>query len=264
LSAGPAFVLVEAMETPMASDRPRSLEQLFPGSGEMARLCREYDWPGSPLGPPEQWPRALCTVVSTLLASRHPMLVFWGPDLVQIYNDAYRPALGTGHRHPAALGAHAEEFWSEIWSEIGPQIDQVRSRGEATWHENQHLPIERNDRAEDAYWTYSYSPVWGDTGEIDGVLVVCQETTEAVRAREGLRRMADRLTTHLESQTDAFFTLDPEWRFTFVNTEAERVLERRRDELLGVSIWEAFPEAVGTVSEEQYRLARQTGRPVEF
>lgn len=248
----------------MESTRTPSLEQLFPGSGEMARLCREYDWAASPLGPPEQWPLALRTMVSTLLASHHPMLVFWGPELVQIYNDAYRPALGTGRGHPAALGARAEAFWSGIWSEIGPQIDQVRSRGEATWNENQLLPIERNDRSEDAYWTYSYSPVWGDTGEIDGVLVVCAETTEAVRAREGLQRMADGFTTHLESQTDAFFTLDPEWRFTFVNAEAERVLERRRAELLGVSLGEAFPEAVGSVFEEQYRLARQTGHPVEF
>ena len=248
----------------MESNSAPNLKQPFPGSGEMARLCREFDWAASPLGPPEEWPRTLRTVVSILLASSHPMLIFWGPELIQVYNDAYRVSLGTGRKHPLALGARAREFWSEIWADLEPQIEQVLTRGEATWNENQLLPIERNDRVEDVYWTYSYSPVWGDTGEIEGVLVVCQETTETVRAREELQRMADRFTTHLESQTDAFFTLDSVWRFTFLNTEAERVLERERHELLGVSIWEAFPEAMGTASERQYRLARETGQPVEF
>jgi PAS domain S-box-containing protein len=241
-----------------------SREQLFPGPGEIANLCRAYDWASSPLGPPEGWPVALRTVVSTLLASRHPMFLFWGPECVQIYNDAYRPSLGSGPRHPAALGARGEEFWTEIWSDIGPQIEQVRSGGEATWHEDQLLPIERNGRIEDVYWTYSYSPVRSDTGEIDGVLVVCQETTKSVRTREAIQRIANRLVTHLESQTDAFITLDQEWRFTFANREAERVLESRRDQLIGISVWEAFPEAVGSVFDDQYRLARQSGQPVEF
>ena len=76
-----------------------------------------------------------------------------------MYNDAYGPSLGFGGRGTHALGAKGEEFWTDIWSVIGPQIEQVMTTGEATWHEDQYLPIERNGHLEDVWWTYSYSPV---------------------------------------------------------------------------------------------------------
>ncbi|MDQ6828631.1 MAG: LuxR C-terminal-related transcriptional regulator, partial [Gemmatimonadota bacterium] len=82
-----------------------------------------------------------------------------------------------GGRHPRALGMRGRDFWTDIWDIIGPEIDGVMSRGEATWHENRLVPIERNGRLEDVYWTYGYSPVRDDDGSIAGTLVVCQETT---------------------------------------------------------------------------------------
>ncbi|HEU4885725.1 MAG TPA: ATP-binding protein [Longimicrobium sp.] len=162
---------------------------VFSHDGEMGRLCREMDWSRTPLGPVSGWSYSLRATVHTVLNSRHPMFLFWGPDLVQIYNDGYRPSLGTGGRHPRALGMRGEEFWTDIWDIIGPQIHQVMTTGEATWHENQLVAIERNGRMEEVYWTYSYSPVRDDDGSVGATLVVCQETTAAVLGERRLRTL---------------------------------------------------------------------------
>jgi signal transduction histidine kinase len=164
-------------QTTRRDDAPASV---FGGGGEMGALCRSLDWAGTALGPVENWSHSLRTTVSTLLNSRFPMFLWWGPQLVQIYNDAYRPSLGEGGRHPQALGARGQDFWTDIWSIIAPQIHDVMRSGEATWHEDQLVAIERNERVEEVYWTYSYSPVRDDDGSIGGTLVVCQETTSQV------------------------------------------------------------------------------------
>ena len=139
--------------------------------GELGALSRALDWSATSLGPVEAWSQSLRTTVSIVLSSRHPMFLWWGPDLVQIYNDAYRPSLGEGGRHPSALGAQAAEFWTEIWDIIGPQIEGVMQRGEATWHEDQLVAIERNERIEEVYWTYGYTPVRDDDGSIGGTAI---------------------------------------------------------------------------------------------
>ena len=162
--------------------RATAAHRLFDGPGEMRALFRAHDWSATPLGPVDGWPRSLRTIVSTMLSSRHPMFLFWGPDLVQLYNDAYRPSLGDAGRHLRAVGARGEDFWTEIWDIIGPQIEGVMSRGEATWHEDQLVPIERNGGIEEVWWTYGYSPAFDDDDRIGGVLVVCQESTGRVLA----------------------------------------------------------------------------------
>ena len=115
------------------------------GIGEMAELTRTFDWSQTSIGPIDRWPEVLLNAVNTLLNSRHPMFLWWGEDLVQFYNDAYRPSLGVG-KHPMALGQKGEDCWPEIWPIIFPQIEAVMTRGEATWHENQLVPIYRNGR----------------------------------------------------------------------------------------------------------------------
>jgi len=247
--------------------RNTTLDELFVGDGEMATLCRRHDWASTPLGPVDEWPLSLKTIVRTILSSRHPMILWWGPELIQVYNDAYRPSLGAEGRHPSALGAPGRECWEEIWDVIGPDIDQVVSGGGATWHEDLLVPITRNRGVEDVYWSYGYSPVTGDDGTIQGVLVVCQETTDRVQAERRLQAVAERLSTTLESITDAFLSLDTAWRFTFLNSEAERVLERRREELLGRVVWDEFPEAVGSAFHTEYHRAvreRETTRFEEY
>jgi signal transduction histidine kinase len=123
------------------------------------------------------------------------MFLWWGPELIQFYNDAYLPSFGRG-KHPAAMGQRGAECWQEIWSIIHPQIDDVMSRGKASWNENQLVPIYRNERIEEVYWTYGYSPVLDESGRAGGVLVVCTETTAgvlAVRRLELIRKLANAL-----------------------------------------------------------------------
>ncbi|WP_079565578.1 PAS domain-containing hybrid sensor histidine kinase/response regulator [Bradyrhizobium erythrophlei] len=165
-------------------NRPTSADFLA-GGGEMGALTRDYDWSATPLGKPEAWPQSLRTAVRILLNSNHPMFIWWGPDLIQFYNDAYRQTMGP-ERHPSALGQRGRECWVEIWPIIGPQIEQVMSGGGATWHENQLVPVTRHGRLAQVYWTYGYSPI--DEGDrVGGVLVVCRDVTKDYLAAAELR-----------------------------------------------------------------------------
>jgi signal transduction histidine kinase len=149
------------------------------GSGEMAELTRSFDWGKTPLGPIENWPDTLLTTVNLLLATLHPMFFWWGQELIQFYNDGYRPSIGMD-KHPSALGQRGPECWPEIWPIIGPQIEASMTRGESSWHSNQLVPIFRDGMLEEVFWTYSYSPVRDKDGIVCGTLVVCSETTEQV------------------------------------------------------------------------------------
>jgi hypothetical protein len=216
-------------------------DPLFDGPGEMRALCREFDWSTTVIGPANTWPTSLRTLARIILGSRNPMFLFWGPELIQLYNDAYRPSLGRfGGRHPRALGARGREFWTDIWSAIGPQIDQVMMTGEATWHEDQYLPIERNERLDDVWWTYSYGPAYDDDGSVNGVLVVCQETTQRVLAeREKEQLLEQTARAHrtiekiLDQIADEHITMDSEFRILTVNRPAG---QSRQRSALGSSI----------------------------
>lgn len=159
------------------------------GGGELGQLTRTKDWSQTTVGPPDQWPQPLRTVLSLMLHTKAPMFLWWGPDLIQFYNDAYRPSLGNSGKHPMALGQRAADCWPEIWPVIKPLIDQVLAGGEATWHEDQLIPIYRNGQVENVYWTFGYSPVRDEANQVAGVLVICQETTrQVILAREEQER----------------------------------------------------------------------------
>ncbi len=147
----------------------------------MGKLIAGKDWSRTSLGPIQTWAPCLRMTLGIMLHSRFPMFLFWGPELLCFYNDAYRPSLGTNGKHPEALGAPGKAVWPETWSFIGPLINTVLSGGEASWQEDQLIPIYRNGRMEDVYWTFSYSPVFDESGLISGVLVTCVETTRHVQ-----------------------------------------------------------------------------------
>ena len=178
-----------------ASDSP-----FLRDGGECGAVARATDWASTPVGPVEGWPVSLRSLVAAILHSRHPMFLFWGPDHVQFYNDAYLPSFGVG-KHPAAMGQRGADCLKEIWPLIWPQIDGALREGVASWNEDQLIPTTRNGRLDDVYWTYGYSPAYGDDGSICGVLVVCTETTDAVVSRRrlrSLRRLADATTLATE------------------------------------------------------------------
>jgi PAS domain S-box-containing protein len=160
----------------------------------MGALMRSFDWTTTPIGSPDSWPQGLRTAVRILLTTQHPMFIWWGPDLIQFYNDAYRKTMGP-ERHPSALGQRGRECWQEIWDIIGPQIELVMSGGGATWHEDQLVPVTRYGRREDVWWTYSYSPIDDEASKagVGGVLVVCKDVTGTRRAFQALEASEERL-----------------------------------------------------------------------
>jgi PAS domain S-box-containing protein len=349
----------------------------------MGARVRAFDWSTTPLGRPDAWPHSLRLAVGVCLNSRFPMFVWWGPDLINIYNDAYIPVLG--NRHPDALGRPARATWNEIWPVVGPQADAVMRRGQATWNERVLLVMERNGYTEDTWFTWSYSPIYDESGGIGGVFCACTEDTPRVlaererdhfarqrqlaldaaqmgwwhfdpatgitdwdprfaeifgvtgdrapddrvaarihpddqpRVRAAVaaaldpgqpqpysaeyritrgdgaarwieahgvatftgdgpdrrptsfvgtvadvtdRRRAEELPrTILESITDAFFAVDRDWRFTYLNRQAERVLGRPPGGLVGKVIWDEYPGLPGSPFELAYRRAAEERVP---
>ena len=165
-------------------------EQIFAGNGEMASLIRTTDWSKTALGPIEAWPQSLRTAVSICLGSRHPIVLWWGPERWMFYNDGYRPMLGES-KHPQFLGRPGHECWAEIWSIIGPMMDQVIETGEATWSENLFLLMVRFGYLEETYYTFSYSPIRDETGRPSGIFNACTETTGRVLGDRRMKTLRD-------------------------------------------------------------------------
>ncbi|RYD78072.1 MAG: PAS domain S-box protein, partial [Sphingobacteriales bacterium] len=180
------------------------------GGGEMGELMRSKDWSVTTIGDPHSWPQSLRTTLSIILHSKFPMFLFWGPEHICFYNDAYRPSLGENGKHPECLGKKGKEVWPEIWEDIFPLITQVLSGGEATWAEDQLLPIFRNGKLEDVYWTFSYSPVTNEAGTIAGVFVTCTETTSKINAFKKLQDSMDFLQFATESSELGTWDYNPQ------------------------------------------------------
>jgi signal transduction histidine kinase/FixJ family two-component response regulator len=165
-------------------------ERIFAGTGEMARLIRTTDWSRTPLGPIEAWPQSLRTAVSLCLGSRHPIVLWWGPQRWMFYNDAYRPMLGES-KHPQFLGRPGQECWAEIWSIIGPMMDRVIETGEATWSEDMGLLMNRFGYLEETYFTFSYSPIRDEQGRPSGIFNACTESTRRVLGDRRVRMLRE-------------------------------------------------------------------------
>ncbi len=159
------------------------------GDGEMAERIRAMDWSGTPVGPIATWPQSLRTSVEIILSSRYPMFVWWGRQLTNIYNDAYRPFLGK--KHPNALGHSAREAWSEIWEQIGPRAEAVLERGEATFDEALLLIMDRFGYPEETYFTFSYSPIRYERGGTGGIFCAVTEDTRRVIGDRRLRLLRE-------------------------------------------------------------------------
>ena len=180
-------------------DSPRSAEWL-PRTGDAAERIRSCDWSNSPLGPISEWPQSLRASLSICLDSRFPIVIYWGPDLVMLYNDAYAPI--TGDKHPQALGASGREVWAEIWPVIGPMLEQVMA-GAATWSDDQLLQVDRFGFTEEAYFSFSFSPIRGSGGEVEGIFTAVTETTERVIEKRRLRTLRDLSARSLEQAKSA-------------------------------------------------------------
>ena len=170
------------------------------GGGEMGALMRTRDWSDSPLGPPEGWPDSLKLSASICISSRFDLIVWWGPDLIMLYNDSYRRTLGA--KHPFALGRPGREVYPEIWDVIGPMLENVMRTGEATWSADLLLLLERSGYPEETYHTFSYTPIRDHLGKVVGVITPVTETTEKVISERRLLTLRDLAARSLDARTE--------------------------------------------------------------
>jgi signal transduction histidine kinase len=215
----------------------KQILKFIEAGGKTGALMREHDWSQSPLGPPVDWPQSLRAVVGLLLQSQFPMFVAWGRELGFLYNDSYAEILGA--KHPAALGRRFHDIWSEIWPDISPLIDAAMA-GQATYREDLPLVMNRRGYDEQTWFTFSYSPVFDESGKVAGMFCACTETTRRVLAERGLRELNETLERRvaeavaernvladLVEGTDAFVQVaDLDFRWLAINKAAAGEFER--------------------------------------
>nr|WP_255568150.1 PAS domain-containing protein [Brevundimonas sp. PAMC22021] len=150
----------------------------------MGSLLRAHDWSGSPLGRPETWPQALRSALSTCLNSKAVTAIYWGPQFRLLYNDAYRPFLDA--RHPWALGRTMAEIWPTMWQALTASAQQVLDTGEGVVAENERLMMERGSGLVESFWYYSFAPIRGETGQVEGIFLTALDTTDRTAAEHRL------------------------------------------------------------------------------
>lgn len=169
------------------------------GTHKVNALLSFVDWNNNPLGPLDRWPATLKTTLSLIINSRQPMAIWWGPDLILLYNDAYRDLLSVADRD-TAFGQPVKVCFEEYWSLIGPEIEFVLAGRGATWHDNQRITSIQDDKVVERWWSYGYSPIH-DGGSIQGILAVCTELTEEYRAKNELQQLNERLSNEVAKRT---------------------------------------------------------------
>ncbi|UPT88711.1 PAS domain-containing protein [Bradyrhizobium barranii subsp. apii] len=213
--------------------------------GKLGAMMSARDWSDSPLGHPRDWSQALKTTVSMLLAAQAQIVLFWGPDFVALYNDAYAP--GIGANHPRALGRPAIENWGELWDDLEPLLSGVRRTRKTFAAKDRPFYVERHGYGETSYWDVSYSAVRDDDGSVGGVLCIVSETTERVLGETRLRasearyreltttleqRVAERtaerhlLATIVETTDGQIQALDLDYRWLAINTSCADAYQR--------------------------------------
>ncbi|HEX3594127.1 MAG TPA: ATP-binding protein, partial [Polyangiaceae bacterium] len=175
-----------SISIPTGSVRETTFDRVLSRGGEAGALIRSIDWSTHPLGPIESWPQSLKTSLGICLASRTPILVWWGPELYEFYNDAYRQVLGQS-KHPRAMGERGEAIWPEIWHVMSPIFEGVLSGGPAVEHEHTFMLLDRHGFLEETYFDHAHCPILGEDGEVAGIFTTVTETTERVLADRRLR-----------------------------------------------------------------------------
>ncbi|KOP25307.1 diguanylate cyclase [Hapalosiphon sp. MRB220] len=181
--------------------RTTTTEDIFAGGGETGTLMRSLDWSKTPLGQVSEWPQSLKTCVRIMLTSRQPMFVWWGEELTNLYNDAYKAIVGG--KHPEALGQPASHVWREIWDQIGPRAESAMLNNEGTYDEALLLIMERNGYPEETYYTFSYSPVPNDQGGTGGIICANTDDTQGIISERQLTLLRELAAKTADARTFA-------------------------------------------------------------
>jgi PAS domain S-box-containing protein len=203
-------------------------------NGEMAGLIRRHDWTATPLGAIAAWPGSLRQAVDTCLGCGFASFVCWGPELVQLYNDAALTVVGG--RHPGALGTPACQAWADIWDRIGPLADQVLHTGKPVLGEDVPLVLQRGGVPATAYVTFSLSALRSEAGAVAGVCAIVIETTDKICAVAAKRDSEARLAMVFERAQVGLSEIAPDGRFLRANPELGRIAGRSTEALLGLTI----------------------------
>ncbi|MBM3603831.1 MAG: histidine kinase [Alphaproteobacteria bacterium] len=156
----------------------------------MARAIGRFDWSATPLGPMENWPVSLITAVRMMLGQRHATSMFWGADLIMLYNDAYAPVLG--RKEARALGQPFRRIWADVWEDVRPLVEETLN-GRGTYSEEMRLIMTRNGFDEETFWTFSYCPLYDDDGTVAGLMNITVDVTPVVTARRDQEVMQEEL-----------------------------------------------------------------------
>lgn len=231
----------------MPSDNPEitgpstSTLPFMVGGGEMGARFRAMDWGSSVLGPPEAWPESLKALVNILLGSHQPMFITWGDDRIILYNDGYSQILG--NRHPDALGKPFAEVWFEIMDDIDPILDRAYA-GEGTYMDDIAFVMLRKGYPEETHFSFSYTPIRGDGGEVVGMFCACAETTDTVLAERRRMDEAESLRRLFHSAPGFIAVVTgPNHIFELVNASYLQLVGHR--DLVGKGVREALPEVTG-------------------
>jgi diguanylate cyclase (GGDEF)-like protein/PAS domain S-box-containing protein len=254
------------------TDPPTGILAFLAGGGEMGAEMRRKDWSRTSLGRPEFWPQALKSAVSIMLNSGQPMYITWGPELTFFFNDAYKPILGAKRD---GLGQRFDELWADVWPDIRPVIADALA-GNATWIEDFRLLTTRNGYPEEAFFTFSHSPIRDEQGAVAGLFCAGYETTEKVSAhrqrsaaeaallhsQEQLRQSNEYLNSIVSQASVGIAQTDTEGRFVLVNDRYCEILGRSRSDLLGRKVKDLTHPDDQLFHAEAFARVLETGNPL--
>jgi len=226
------------------------------GGGEIGERMRAHDWAQTPLGPPAQWPETLKVLVGVMLGSAQPMFVCWGPERLMLYNDGYAPMLG--QRHPDALGRRFEQVWYDILDDILPILDRAYA-GEGTQMDHIAFTMHRHGYPEEAHFAFSYTPVRGPSGAVEGMFCACNETTRKVLAQRRRLTETERLQRLLDGAPSFMAVVGRDERFYLANRAYLRSIGEQ--DIVGRSFREVFPPDLYPGSADRLHEVLRTGRP---
>ena len=230
--------------------------------GEMGAFIRAKDWSKTSLGDPGGWCQSLCTVVSLMLNNPFGMYIAWGDDFTQLYNDGYRPILGT-LKHPTALGISSRETFAEIWDIIGPMFKDVMN-GKAVGFPDFMLPLNRNGFVEECYFDFSYSPIRKDDGKVGGVLITVIETTNKKKAEEALKKSEQRFRAMADHNANLSWMADAEGSIYWYNQKWFEYTGTRPEDMEGWG-WQSVHDPVELpLVLEKWKQSIATGNPFEM
>ena len=212
--------------------------------GEMGRLIKEKDWTNSPLGPIETWPQSLRTSLGIILHTNQPMLIFWGQEYLCFFNDAHKPSLGLDNKYISVLGEPISETFPEAWDFVKPLFKEVYETQKGIYLENQLIPILRNGKMEDAYWTVNYSPIIGANGTTEGVFVTSNEATSTIMEKIIAEEVDERFRSAVKQAPVSIGVYKgPDFIVEMVNDAYLELADMEEQDLLEKPLFDSIPEA---------------------